>query len=146
MGVIVSVGLVAGFWLIAKVINVFKTKPKPLPNIDTTKNWGSGEGETIVDSELIEDFAVDFESKESRLIEFLRKTLENGSVNAASPLNGIGFEYGVNSVGFNDFLDFWANNYLSRWSERQKFLNGFPQFTTEIQGYGGQSDKLLLPS
>lgn len=133
MGVFLSIGLVTCLWILVKVINVFSKKPKPLPTIDVNKNWGNGPSDSVVDPELIETFALDFDK--SSLIESLRITLENGCIRPAQPLDGIGFEYGVNSDGFKHFLDYWANNYLSRLSERQKYLNKFPQFTTEVQGY-----------
>lgn len=135
MGIILAFVLVPSLWIILKVIKVFSKKSTALPNIDVNQNWGSSADESVVDSPLIEAFEVDFEKKDSDLIESLRNTLEKGSVRPTQPLDGIGFEYGVNSVGFKDFLDYWGNNYLLRWSERQTILNKFPQFTTEIQGY-----------
>lgn len=135
MGIILAFVLVPSLWIILKVIKVFSKKSTALPNIDVNQNWGSSADESVVDSPLIEAFEVDFEKKDSDLIESLRNTLEKGSVRPTQPLDGIGFEYGVNSVGFKDFLHYWGNNYLLRWSERQTILNKFPQFTTEIQGY-----------
>lgn len=134
MRVILAVSLVPCLWIVVKVIKVFRKKPQPLPVVDVNTNWGSDASEGRVDSELIEVFEVDFDQKESELIEALRISLKNGSIRSAKPLDGIGFEYGVNSVGLNDFLDYWTNNYLLRWNERQTFLNTLPQFTTEIQG------------
>lgn len=48
------------------------------------------------------------------------------------PLEGVAFEYGFNTQQLEGFLDYWANGYP--FSEREKVLNQFPQFKTNIQG------------
>lgn len=135
MSLFLAILVVPLLWIYVKVNQLFKKKPTQLPTLDVTKNWGRASGENVVDSEKIEAFAVEFDKHESHLIDSLRNALDQGSVRAAEPLDGIGFEYGINSTGLKHFLDYWAHNYLLRWSERQAFLNSFPQFTTEVQGY-----------
>lgn len=51
-----------------------------------------------------------------------------------APLEDVNFEYGFNSKALTNVITYWRDNYLPRWSEREKFLNQFPQFTTQIQG------------
>lgn len=48
------------------------------------------------------------------------------------PLEGINQEYGINTKLLKEIVDFWLNKY--DWREREKFLNQFPQFKTNIQG------------
>lgn len=50
------------------------------------------------------------------------------------PLEDVAFEYGFNSKRLQEVLDYWKNSYLPKWTERQEFLNQFPQFKTQIQG------------
>lgn len=49
-------------------------------------------------------------------------------------LEGTAFEYGFNSKRLSEVLSYWKGQYLPKWSEREAFLNQFPQFTTQIQG------------
>lgn len=48
------------------------------------------------------------------------------------PLEGVAFQYGVNTNYLKTVLEFWKNKYS--WKDRQVYLNSFPQFTTEIAG------------
>lgn len=48
------------------------------------------------------------------------------------PLEGVGFEYGFNTKQIDGWLNYWAEKY--NFSEREKFLNQFPQYKTYIQG------------
>lgn len=136
MGVFLIIVLAPVVFVLFKVFKFFKQPKTSLPVIDVNKNWGSesSHSSSDVDSQLIEPFALDI-ADHADVIASLRTTLLlKGSVVSTPPLDGIGFEYGVNSVGLNQFLDYWANDYLGRWQERQQLLNKFPQYTTEIQG------------
>lgn len=109
--------------------------PKKLPWVDVNHYWGDNpSGGKRLDSDIIESFAVDFGGSESKVINELRQNLLVGRVRLGQPLDDVGFEYGVNAIGFQRFLSYWADDYLPRWTQRQDFLNSFPQFTTEIQG------------
>lgn len=44
----------------------------------------------------------------------------------------INFEYGFNTDTLKKVIKYWRNDY--KWTERQVFLNQFPQFKTNIQG------------
>lgn len=48
------------------------------------------------------------------------------------PLEGVGFQYGFNSDYLAEVLDFWRTKY--DFADRQKYLNMYPQFVTNIQG------------
>lgn len=50
----------------------------------------------------------------------------------APPLEGVGFKYGFNSKQLDSWLKYWAEEYP--FAERQKFLNQYPHFKTNIQG------------
>jgi len=49
-------------------------------------------------------------------------------------LEGVGFRYGVQKAILEDFIAYWRDDYLPRWSQREELLNSFPHFTTEVQG------------
>lgn len=48
------------------------------------------------------------------------------------PLEGVAFEYGFNTKELDNWMKYWSEGYP--FAEREKFLNQFPQFTTNIQG------------
>ena len=48
------------------------------------------------------------------------------------PLEHSNFTSGINTNYFNKFVDFWETKY--NWTEREVFLNQYPQFKTEIGG------------
>ena len=50
------------------------------------------------------------------------------------PLEDTAFEYGFNSNRLQEILNYWKGQYLPKWSERETFLNQFPQFKTQVQG------------
>ena len=49
-------------------------------------------------------------------------------------MEGIGFEYGFNTNYLNNLVEFWKSKY--NWTEREVYLNSFPQFKTEVGGLG----------
>nr|WCC58163.1 carboxylesterase [Pharsalia antennata] len=48
------------------------------------------------------------------------------------PLEGIQQQYGINTNHLKNLIDFWRTKY--NWRQREKILNKFPQYTTNIQG------------
>uniref|UniRef100_T1GZZ4 Epoxide hydrolase n=1 Tax=Megaselia scalaris TaxID=36166 RepID=T1GZZ4_MEGSC len=52
----------------------------------------------------------------------------------AAPLEGVGFEYGINTNYLRTLVKYWRDDYLPRWTDRQNYLNSFPQYKTKIQG------------
>lgn len=61
----------------------------------------------------------------------LRNRLNNRRA-VTPPLEGIAFEYGFNTNSLDWWMDFWANKY--NFTEREEYLNQFPQYKTNIQG------------
>lgn len=105
--------------------------PKSLPTFDFTFNWGSSLNNNLSNSDSIHPYKFENHDRE---IQNLLKQLKK-PVKLHAPLEGIGFEYGVNSETFYSIIKYWKNDYLPRWSERLTFLNQFEQFQTQIQGY-----------
>lgn len=114
--------------------------PAELPAFDVNAYWGPGARADYTENAKINKFTVSY-----------ARTLADGSAAADCPiaglqadlkrplllhppLEGVGFEYGVNSVALAEMVRYWRDDYLPRWPAREKFLNQFPQFTTQIQG------------
>ncbi|TMW40264.1 hypothetical protein DOY81_014656, partial [Sarcophaga bullata] len=74
-----------------------------------------------------------FERLTDKVIADLQKQL-NRTLKLTEPLEGVQFEYGYNTDATAQVVKYWRETYLAKWSERQKFLNSLPQYTTEIQG------------
>lgn len=62
------------------------------------------------------------------------KTRLTDIVPLPEPLEDTAFEYGFNTNRIKEVVDYWKNSYLTKWTERQEFLNQFNQFKTQIQG------------
>lgn len=58
----------------------------------------------------------------------------NRTLHLAEPLEGVNFEYGFNTKQLQEIIEYWRDDYLPRWREREVFLWQFNHFTTEIQG------------
>lgn len=51
------------------------------------------------------------------------------------PLEDVQFQYGFNTNKLKSVVGYWRDTYLAKWNtERQNYLNKFPQFKTQIQG------------
>ena len=48
------------------------------------------------------------------------------------PLEGVGFEYGFNSVYLEKVRKYWLEEY--DWAKQQKMLNKYRQFKTKVNG------------
>lgn len=109
--------------------------PLPLAPLDTKAYWGAGSAAKYKESTLIQAFTVSYAagSAKSALIADLQADLKR-PLKLVEPLEGVAFEYGVNSVALQEIVRYWRDDYLPRWEQREKFLNQFPQFTTQIQG------------
>ncbi|CAH1396964.1 unnamed protein product [Nezara viridula] len=88
--------------------------------------WGPGEEK--IDDKTIKPFKISFQSSE---LKELKEKLDKPR-SFTPPLEGIGFEYGINTDYLKDILQFWRTKY--NWTERETYLNSFPQFTTQIGG------------
>lgn len=64
-------------------------------------------------------------------MEDLRQRLRNAR-DFVPPLEGVHHDYGINTKLLKEIIDYWLTKY--DWREREKFLNQYPQFKTNIQG------------
>ncbi|KAF6200549.1 hypothetical protein GE061_004992 [Apolygus lucorum] len=118
---LVSVGSAIG---IGVLWHCFTSVPD-LPDIPLGY-WGPGAPKK--DDSAVKPFTINISEADVKDFE---ARLDN-TRNIVEPLEGIGFQYGFNSVYLKKVLAFWKNNY--KWSERQTFLNKYPQFKTQIAG------------
>lgn len=58
----------------------------------------------------------------------------NRTLRLTPPLEGVAFEYGFNTDYLKEVVEYWRDDYLPRWREREVFLWQFNHFTTDIQG------------
>ncbi|XP_036332372.1 juvenile hormone epoxide hydrolase 1-like, partial [Rhagoletis pomonella] len=132
MGSIIKVLLV----LLVVVLAVFVhrlhllSSSAPLPALSDTEYWGPGSAANYKENTDIKKFDI---SVKPKVIEDLKAQLSQPLV-LHEPLEGIGFQYGFNSNYLKKVVEYWRNNYLPKWSEREAFLKQFPHFETQIQG------------
>lgn len=62
------------------------------------------------------------------------KSLLNRTLHLTEPLEDVNFEYGFNSKFLQELVEYWRDDYMPRWREREVFLWQFNHFTTDIQG------------
>ena len=105
-------------------------KELPVPEVDYLEYWGPGSRDRYDENTKVKPFELAY-GKE--VIDELKGKLEK-IPNLVEPLEGVNFEYGFNSKRLRQILQYWRSDYLERWDERQKYLNQFPQFKTQIQG------------
>lgn len=129
---IILVLIAIGFGLVYKTFQSLNA-PLPLPDLDTDAFWGSGLKTDHKSSERIFPFSIEYAKDPGNPIQELISTL-NKPLFLHPALEGVGSEYGMNSIGLYSIVREWRDDYLSRWEEREKFLNQFPQYKTEIQG------------
>lgn len=129
-----SRGLLVGSVLLTAVL--FKqykelSAPMPVPELNLKRYWGPGDEKQYKEDVSIKPFKIDYGPE---VIDRLRTKLNDVPV-LTPPLEGIGFEYGFNTNRLKDVLKYWRTSYLDKWaSGRQKYLNQFPHFHTQIQG------------
>lgn len=58
----------------------------------------------------------------------------NRTLHLTEPLEGTTFQYGFNTKQLQEIIEYWRDDYLPRWREREVFLWQFNHFTTDIQG------------
>lgn len=118
---------IAGYYTYQRIF-----APLSPPKFDTAKYWGPSSLASARANEksVVKPFKIDFTDD---VITKLRNRL-NEPLNLVEPLENVGFRYGFDKYKLEDMIKYWRDDYLPRWNERQKFLNGLPQFTTTIQG------------
>ncbi|XP_060534774.1 juvenile hormone epoxide hydrolase 1-like [Cylas formicarius] len=100
-------------------------KVVPVPKLGDV--WW-GKGDPSKEDKGIKPFKIDVSES---VINDLRYRLEHAPP-FEPPLEGVGQNYGINTKLLEKIVAHWKTKY--DWSERQKFLNQFPQYTTSIQG------------
>ncbi|XP_050294838.1 juvenile hormone epoxide hydrolase 2-like [Anthonomus grandis grandis] len=127
MGFIVKAGIIglllslgASYYIYSKISEIPET-----PVLDEV--WW-GKGSPGKEDTAIKPFKIDI-SKD--ILDDLKHRLNN-ALPFQPPLEGAKQHYGMNSNLLSNIVDYWKNTY--NWTERQKFLNQYPQYTTSIQG------------
>ena len=105
------------------------SSPIPAPKLSTSFNWGPSSRKVNPNAPITSQ-PIQYSAN---VINQLRRRLNETPV-LQEPYEDIGFEYGFNSHKLLEFINYWRDDYLPRWNERQQFLNSFPHFFTEIQG------------
>lgn len=106
------------------------TYSRPVPKFKINTYWGPGVKSTNIENTVIKTKDIRYSDG---VIKALQKKL-NESLNLHAPLEGIGFEYGINSNALLEFVNYWRDEYLPKCNEREAYLNTFQHFTTHIQG------------
>ncbi|KAL1508971.1 hypothetical protein ABEB36_003783 [Hypothenemus hampei] len=119
-------GLILAFTFYS-VITIY-TKLSTVPKTPVYEDIWWGKGDPAKENTNIKPFKVDI-SKE--IIDDLKYRLQH-AVPFQQPLEGVKQHYGMNTNLLTKIVDYWKNNY--NWTERQEFLNQFPQYTISIQG------------
>ncbi|XP_066600439.1 juvenile hormone epoxide hydrolase 1-like [Prorops nasuta] len=119
--VLIAVGLTH---YLRSISGFFVSEPQ-VPNLPDTF-WGPESNKKA--SHEIRPFKINAPPK---LIEDLKQQLENVRP-FVPPLEGTNWTYGISSKYLSTVLNYWRTQY--NWSERQKLLNKYPQFKTNIQG------------
>ncbi|XP_058818173.1 juvenile hormone epoxide hydrolase 1-like isoform X2 [Topomyia yanbarensis] len=103
----------------------------PPPTVkELDQYWGPGDGKLYKEDPSIKPFKIAYTTG---VIEKLRTKL-NDTPNLVPPLEGVAFEYGFNSNHLKEIVTYWKTEYLDKWNTREKYLNQFPHFKTQIQG------------
>lgn len=107
------------------------TTPGKLPDFELNTYWGRGEVDKNKDnnSTILQEIQYSLEP-----IDELQKLL-GGDLGLVKPLEGVNFEYGVNSEWLAEFVAYWRDEYLENWLVRELEFNRVPHYTTYIQGY-----------
>ncbi|KAG6446905.1 hypothetical protein O3G_MSEX004676 [Manduca sexta] len=103
------------------------TKEYPPVQLDLDAWWGPSNLRGHNDTS-IRPFKLEFSDE---MIQDLRyRLLHHRKVSPS--LDGVAFEYGFNSNELQSWVKYWADEYP--YEEREKFLNRYPQYKTNIQG------------
>ncbi|XP_023940538.1 juvenile hormone epoxide hydrolase-like [Bicyclus anynana] len=97
------------------------------PQLDLDEWWGP-EGAKCKANTTIWPFQIKFTTE---MIKDLKNRLQNNRA-VTPPLSGTGFNYGFNQLQIEPWVKYWTDKY--DFKQREKFLNKFPQYQTNIQG------------
>lgn len=104
--------------------------PKALPEFDLDAYWGPGE-KPAQPSEKRDPKLSQLHAPTHK-IEDLKYLLDR-RLKLQPPLEGTGYEYGVNSGTLKEILSYWRE-YMERWLSREIFFNRMPHYLLEVQG------------
>ncbi|CAG5028456.1 unnamed protein product [Parnassius apollo] len=99
--------------------------PTP-PNLDLQKWWGDGQKPSHDNS--IRPFKIEFNNT---MIDDLKQRLRNRRP-LTKPLEGIQFQYGMNTIYLEKIINYWLHKY--DFKETANRLNKFPRYKTRVQG------------
>ncbi|XP_066259210.1 juvenile hormone epoxide hydrolase 1-like [Euwallacea similis] len=119
-GLIGLLALTVGYVIYEKFNNV--------PEVPSFPDTWWGKGDPSKEETAIKPFKIDV-SKE--ILDDLKYRLDN-AIPLQPSLEGVQQNYGINSKLLQTVIDYWKKDY--NWTERQKFLNKFPQYTVSVQG------------
>nr|ACV04706.1 JHEH1 [Drosophila simulans] len=107
----------------------------PAPKLDPQEWWGDEAQPKDYDAYLKNSSEVigNRLSYPDKTIADLKERL-NRTLRLTPPLEGVAFEYGFNTDYLREVVEYWRDDYLPRWREREVFLWQFNHFTTDIQG------------
>ncbi|KAI4471871.1 epoxide hydrolase 1-related [Holotrichia oblita] len=115
----------AGFIIFVGIkLSQLSTVP-PVPKLEN-EWWASGKPSEIDTS--IRPFKINVSQE---VIKDLHRRLDSARTFTPS-LEGIQQQYGMNSVLLSEITKFWRTDY--DWEKREKWLNQYPQYKTNIQG------------
>lgn len=107
-----------------------KFKPLGVPEFQVDEYWGTGSPDYYTEDATIKPQEIYYTKDQiDRLI-----TKLNDTIKFTPPLEGIFDEYGINTNELHGILNYWRDEYLPKWDERQKFFNQYQHYITEIQG------------
>ncbi|ODM93886.1 Juvenile hormone epoxide hydrolase 2 [Orchesella cincta] len=106
------------------------TKTDPIPHVEDAY-WGPKSEQGKKEDTTIRPFKIDISAA---VLDDLktRLTRELDSDRLVTPLEGVGFGYGFNSIFLKTVGNHWLNKY--DWRTREKLLNQYPHFKTKIGG------------
>lgn len=106
------------------------SEPKALPEFDIDAYWGPGE-KPAVPREKIDPQISQLRAPPHKIDNL--KYLLDRRLKLQPPLEGTGYEYGVNSGTLKGIISYWRE-YMERWLSREIFFNRLPHYLVEIQG------------
>lgn len=109
------------------------TNSLPVPEFETDRYWGRGNASDYQASDEIRAQEVFYTDEQ---VDRIRSKL-NETINFLRPLEDVDHEYGMNTYQLHSILEYWRDDYLPRFNERQEYLNSIPHFLTHLQGSVG---------
>ncbi|XP_066259194.1 juvenile hormone epoxide hydrolase 1-like [Euwallacea similis] len=124
MGLILQ-GLVGLLFLTVGYVLFNKFTVQEIPQYPDT--WW-GKGDPSKEDTTIRPFKIDISNE---IIDDLKLRLAR-TLPLQPALEGVQQNYGMNSQLLGSIIDYWKTSY--NWTDRQQFLNKYPQYTVSVQG------------